>query len=115
MPILPRNINWRQFSDCAILSPELRKNRELHRTAQLAPELAPELLRWLRVVQKRSNNFCDMHHLPSQAGMAELADAADSKSAGLRSLGVRLPLPAPALSRSLVNRGSSQCCPTYPT
>ena len=28
--------------------------------------------------------------------MAELADAADSKSAGLRSLGVRLPLPAPA-------------------
>src|SRR5208282_6458880 len=27
--------------------------------------------------------------------MAELADAADSKSAGLRSLGVRLPLPAP--------------------
>ena len=29
--------------------------------------------------------------------MAELADAADSKSAGLRPLGVRLPLPAPAL------------------
>ena len=28
--------------------------------------------------------------------MAELADAADSKSAGLRPLGVRLPLPAPA-------------------
>ena len=27
--------------------------------------------------------------------MAELADAADSKSAGLRVLGVRLPLPAP--------------------
>ena len=27
--------------------------------------------------------------------MAELADAADSKSAGLRPLGVRLPLPAP--------------------
>src|SRR5258706_7541348 len=33
----------------------------------------------------------------AQAGMAELADAADSKSAGLRPLGVRLPLPAPAL------------------
>ena len=32
--------------------------------------------------------------------MAELADAADSKSAGLRPLGVRLPLPAPALSLS---------------
>jgi hypothetical protein len=32
-----------------------------------------------------------------RAGMAELADAADSKSAGLRPLGVRLPLPAPLL------------------
>ena len=48
---------------------------------------------------------------PSQAGMAELADAADSKSADLRVLGVRLPLPAPALTlaarvqaRNLVNR-----------
>jgi hypothetical protein len=30
--------------------------------------------------------------------MAELADAADSKSAGLRPLGVRLPLPAPWFS-----------------
>ena len=29
--------------------------------------------------------------------MAELADAADSKSAGLRPLGVRPPLPAPSL------------------
>jgi hypothetical protein len=34
--------------------------------------------------------------LASRAGMAELADAADSKSADLRVLGVRLPLPAPA-------------------
>ena len=33
--------------------------------------------------------------LPQRAGMAELADAADSKSADLRVLGVRLPLPAP--------------------
>ena len=33
--------------------------------------------------------------LSSRAGMAELADAADSKSADLRVLGVRLPLPAP--------------------
>ena len=32
--------------------------------------------------------------------MAELADAADSKSADLRVLGVRLPLPAPALVRA---------------
>jgi hypothetical protein len=29
--------------------------------------------------------------------MAELADAADSKSAGLRPLGVRFPLPAPLI------------------
>jgi hypothetical protein len=34
-------------------------------------------------------------HLQPIAGMAELADAADSKSAGLRPLGVRFPLPAP--------------------
>jgi hypothetical protein len=34
----------------------------------------------------------------SCAGMAELADAADSKSADLRVLGVRLPLPAPPLN-----------------
>src|SRR5512146_2618987 len=33
----------------------------------------------------------------ASAGMAELADAADSKSAGLRPLGVQLPLPAPQL------------------
>jgi hypothetical protein len=33
---------------------------------------------------------------PHFAGMAELADAADSKSAGLRPLGVQLPLPAPS-------------------
>jgi hypothetical protein len=32
--------------------------------------------------------------------MAELADAADSKSADLRVLGVRLPLPAPRFQRS---------------
>jgi hypothetical protein len=31
--------------------------------------------------------------------MAELADAADSKSADLRVLGVRLPLPAPGFDR----------------
>src|SRR5277367_1862495 len=37
--------------------------------------------------------------LPRRAGMAELADAADSKSAGLRPLGVRFPLPAPILEQ----------------
>ena len=38
-------------------------------------------------------------HLEIHAGMAELADAADSKSADLRVLGVRLPLPAPSTNR----------------
>src|SRR5215831_3515070 len=33
--------------------------------------------------------------LRSLAGVAELADAADSKSAGLRAMGVRFPPPAP--------------------
>ena len=33
--------------------------------------------------------------------MAELADAADSKSAGLRPLGVQLPLPAPTTKAAL--------------
>ena len=32
---------------------------------------------------------------PTNAGMAELADAADLKSAGVKSLWVRVPLPAP--------------------
>ena len=39
--------------------------------------------------------------------MAELADAADSKSAGLRPLGVRLPLPAPIKSMVLRIKASS--------
>src|SRR5205085_3596639 len=34
----------------------------------------------------------------AHAGMAELADAADSKSAGLRAMGVQVPLPAPRSS-----------------
>src|SRR5439155_20873553 len=40
----------------------------------------------------------DASRLVQSAGMAELADAADSKSAGLRPLGVRLPLPPPSLN-----------------
>src|SRR5205823_8547760 len=42
-----------------------------------------------------------------KAGMAELADAADSKSAGLRPLGVQLPLPAPP-AKAAPDAGSSQ-------
>jgi hypothetical protein len=38
--------------------------------------------------------------------MAELADAADSKSADLRVLGVRLPLPAPGFEQA----GTSSAC-----
>src|SRR3954467_484850 len=40
--------------------------------------------------------------------MAELADAADSKSADLRVLGVQLPLPAPSLTKLHFNRNSSE-------
>jgi hypothetical protein len=36
--------------------------------------------------------------------MAELADAADSKSADLRVLGVRLPLPAPQHKAQIISR-----------
>ena len=35
--------------------------------------------------------------------MAELADAADSKSADLRVMGVRPPLPAPIIKTSAIN------------
>src|SRR5579872_348299 len=42
--------------------------------------------------------------------MAELADAADSKSADLRVLGVRLPLPAPLLGHKQISLSS--LCPT---
>ena len=42
--------------------------------------------------------------------MAELADAADSKSAGLRPLGVRLPLPAPKILKKLSSfPGKDEC------
>ena len=42
--------------------------------------------------------------IATQAGMAELADAADSKSADLRVMGVRPPLPAPS-SKNLYRPG----------
>ena len=40
-----------------------------------------------------------------QAGMAELADAADSKSADRKVMGVRPPLPAPERTASLSGGG----------
>src|SRR5208283_1537306 len=67
----------------------------LHGTGQLASRLAPSV--WNTLSRSRlvhSKLLCRSDWL-FKAGMAELADAADSKSAGLRPLGVRLPLPAP--------------------
>jgi Glycosyl hydrolase family 36 C-terminal domain len=46
--------------------------------------------------------------------MAELADAADSKSADLRVLGVRLPLPAPFAILVLPNPSASRSVPQFP-
>src|SRR5271167_1100204 len=47
--------------------------------------------------------------------MAELADAADSKSADLRVLGVQLPLPAPTVSRrTSIERAPIKCLQTRP-
>src|SRR5208283_2913110 len=67
----------------------------LHGTGQLASRLAPSV--WNTLSRSRlvhSKLLCRSDWF-FKAGMAELADAADSKSAGLRPLGVRLPLPAP--------------------
>jgi hypothetical protein len=44
---------------------------------------------------------------PTQAGMVELADAADSKSADRKVMGVRPPLPAPKILKRLSANGHS--------
>ena len=45
--------------------------------------------------------------------MAELADAAGSKSADLRVVGVRLPLPAPARLRTSRLKSPRMCVPDF--
>ncbi len=53
------------------------------------------LLSCLRLVLIASTKLMFFGRLDRQAGMAELADAADSKSADRKVVGVRPPLPAP--------------------
>src|SRR6202043_3027434 len=60
-----------------------------------ATEQPPKLPKLLRMTKPKVSIRLWNQAFPSSAGMAELADAADSKSADLRVLGVRLPLPAP--------------------
>jgi len=48
-------------------------------------------------VQQRFRRFLNLRSLQCRAGMAELADAADSKSADRKVMGVRFPLPAPII------------------
>ena len=60
-------------------------------------------------------NCCHSIEMPSQAGMAELADAADSKSADLRVLGVRFPLPAPHKNPVNTRPASPALCVRLPS
>ena len=46
-------------------------------------------------VQSKARKFLSLRKLQCRAGMAELADAADSKSAEGNLIGVRFPSPAP--------------------
>jgi hypothetical protein len=60
-----------------------------------SPAVWPELTEW-----RSGQTLCDTlgASFQPEAGMAELADAADSKSADRKVVGVRPPLPAPTKS-----------------
>ena len=91
----PPNISWRQCSGYVIL--------EWHRMNQPTPEPTPRVLsRWRQEVAGRTNPYV-FNGLEQYAGMAELADAADSKSAEGNLMGVRFPLPAPRLQMTYNN------------
>ncbi len=81
MRIWPHSTNWQQCSGYAILS------------EQLYPELTPALSDGQTVGKWLLHKLSGYSDLPSKAGMAELADAADSKSAGTWYLGGSSPPP----------------------
>ena len=89
MPTLPHTTNWKLSSGYAILA--------MPWMGQLTPEVTPVFLvnfRWGADDRTKLFVYQDLGFI---AGMAELADAADSKSADRKVVGVRPPLPAPQL------------------
>src|SRR5207248_6743468 len=107
--ILSHRLNWRRFSGYAILN-TCRRLRLASSTERLT-QRGPEVVWRLWTAQLFRDGFVPVSSLQWIAGMAELADAADSKSAGLRPLGVRLPLPAPVWFNRLASTSPE---PGYP-